>query len=251
MTGYSPVPDVLGIGFGVDNQWVFLVLAKDIFKCNLAILKIGTIFAIEFHLGQQASFNIFIVFLIMNDSQVRYAFHTSILEEAHLCNETIILNELGLKNGESRADIAVFNGKMIGYEIKTEKDNLSRLTSQVKNYSQVFDKAFIIVAEKHVQEAKKIIPNWWGIYLIESANETYSFYNTRKAKINPSQDSFSIAQLLWKAEALEVANTFFKCNLKNNMNRQEIYEIISSKCRPKRLSKIVMAYLKKREGWRK
>ena len=187
----------------------------------------------------------------MNDSQVRYAFHTSILEEAHLCNQTIILNELGLKNGESRADIAVLNGKMIGYEIKTEKDNLTRLTSQVKTYNQVFDKAFIIVAENHIQKAKRIIPNWWGIYLIEVANESYKFYNTRKAKINPSQDSFSIAQLLWKEEALELANTLFKCNLKNSMNRQDIYKIISSKCRPRKLSKIVMEYLKKREGWRK
>jgi hypothetical protein len=188
----------------------------------------------------------------MNDSQVRSAFHTSILQEAHLCDDTIILNELGLKNGESRADIAVLNGKMIGYEIKTEKDTLTRLTSQVSSYSQIFDKAFIIVAEKHLQKAKTIIPDWWGIYLIEfSKEETYTFNYARKAKKNPSQDSFSIAQLLWKEEALEVANAIFNCNLKSSTNRQEIYEIISLKCPPKKLSKIVMYYLKKREGWRK
>ncbi|MEO8211094.1 MAG: sce7726 family protein, partial [bacterium] len=127
----------------------------------------------------------------------------------------------------------------IGYEIKTEKDNLTRLVSQANNYSQVFDQAFIIVAEKHLQNAKKIIPDWWGIYLIKSINtETYSFIYDRKA------------QLLWKEEALEVANTLFKCGLKSNVTRQDIYEIISLKCKPKRLSKIVMCYLKKREGWR-
>lgn len=186
----------------------------------------------------------------MNDSQVRSAFHASILGKAHLCNDTIILNELGLKNGECRADIAVLNGKMIGYEIKTEKDNLIRLKSQVKNYSQIFDKAFIIVAEKHFKKAKNMIPDWWGIYLIEPTNETYRFNNTRKGKTNPSQISFSIAQLLWKQEALEVANTLLKCNLKSSTNRQAVYEIISLKCEAKKLSKIVMEYLKKREGWR-
>ncbi len=188
----------------------------------------------------------------MSDSQIRVAFHKSILREAHSCVGTIILNELGLKNGESRADIAVLNGKMIGYEIKTEKDSLTRLASQVNSYSQIFDRAFVILAEKHLKKAKAIIPDWWGIYLIQSSNsENHTFKYNRKAKMNPSQDSFSIAQLLWKDEALAVANTIFNCNLKSNTNRQEIYEIISSKCPPKKLSKIVMDFMKKREGWRK
>lgn len=188
----------------------------------------------------------------MSDSQIRFAFHKSILRKAHLSVDTVILNELGLKNGESRADIAVLNGKMIGYEIKTEKDSLTRLASQVNSYSQIFDRAIVILAEKHLKKAKAIIPEWWGIYLIKPSNiENHIFKYERKAKMNPSQDSFSIAQLLWKEEALEVANTIFNCNLRSNTDRQEIYKMISSKCAPKKLSKIVMGYLKKREGWRK
>jgi hypothetical protein len=188
----------------------------------------------------------------MVDSQVRLAFHKVILQEAHLCSETFVLNELGLKNGESRADIAVFNGKMIGYEIKTENDSLSRLITQVDSYSQIFDRAYLIVAEKHLQKAKAIIPDWWGIYLIKPTNsESYAFNYYRKARSNPSQNSFSIAQLLWKEEAFEVANSILDCNLKNNMNRQQVYEIISIKCSPKKLSKIVVHYIKKRQGWRK
>src|SRR5688572_24501992 len=102
----------------------------------------------------------------MNEFQVRSAFHSSILQEANVCSDTIVLNELGLKNGEVRADIAVLNGKMIGYEIKTEKDNLLRLDSQAKIYSQIFDQAYIVVAEKHYSKAQTMLPHWWGIYLI-------------------------------------------------------------------------------------
>ena len=187
----------------------------------------------------------------MNDSQIRSAFHTTVLQDAHLCDETVVFNELGLKNGECRADIAVLNGKMIGYEIKTAKDNLTRLASQVISYSKIFDKAFIIVAENHFEKVQNIIPDWWGIYLITATKENYTFTRYRKGKINPSLDAFSIAQLLWKEEALEVATKILNCTIRSNATRQDIYEIISLKCKSKELSKIVMQYLKKREGWRK
>ncbi len=63
----------------------------------------------------------------MRDAQVRQAFHRSVLRAANECNDTVVIDELGLKNGIVRADIVVLNGKMIGYEIKTDRDTLKRL----------------------------------------------------------------------------------------------------------------------------
>lgn len=187
----------------------------------------------------------------MRDRIVRQAFHETILKSAHEDAETFVVDELGLKNGEIRADIAVLNGKLIGYEIKTEKDTLARLPSQIKAYNEVFDKVFIIVSSNHLNKACQFIPDWWGIYtIVPTENAGYVFPCIRQAKINRNQDSFSIAQLLWKSEALEVANILLSSCLKSRVSKQEIYNVISTNCCSKKLSKIVVKYLKQRGNWR-
>lgn len=187
----------------------------------------------------------------MRDRVVRQAFHKTVLKSAHDDAETFVIDELGLKNGEIRADIAVLNGKLVGYEIKTENDTLTRLPSQVEAYSEVFDKAFIIVSPNHLDKAVNSIPDWWGVYTIAVIDDNYSFPCIRKAKANRKQSSFSLAQLLWKAEALEVANVLLRHNIKPKTSKHEVYDVISSTCSSKRLSKIVIKYLKQRENWRK
>ena len=187
----------------------------------------------------------------MRDQVIRRAFHKTILKSAHDDAETFVVDELGLKNGEIRADIAVLNGKLVGYEIKTENDTLTRLPFQVEAYSEVFDKAFIIVSSNHLDKAVESIPHWWGIYTISSTgNDNYSFPCVRKAKLNKKQSSFSLAQLLWKAEALEVANVLLRHNIKPKTSKHEVYDVISGTCSSKKLSKIVIKYLKQRENWR-
>ena len=46
----------------------------------------------------------------MTDKIVRNAFHKSVLQEAHYCSDTLVVDELGLNNGAVRADIAVLYG---------------------------------------------------------------------------------------------------------------------------------------------
>ena len=188
----------------------------------------------------------------MTDQLVRSAFHQSVLRYAHDCNDTFVIDELGIKNGSYRADIAVFNGKIVGYEIKTQNDTLTRLPSQATAYSQIFNEAFLIVSENHLESALEIVPDWWGVYLIKPTTENeYSFDCIRPAQSNANQDAFSMAQLLWKDEALEIANTLFNCNIKPSTTRQEIYGAISAACHTNALEEIVIKYIKKREKWRK
>jgi hypothetical protein len=188
----------------------------------------------------------------MTDQLVRSAFHQSILQWAHCCEDTFVVDELGLKNGSFRADIAVLNGKIVGYEIKTENDTLSRLPSQAQAYSQIFNEAFLIVAEKHIQRAMEIVPEWWGVYLIKTENDdSIRFECIRESQKNIHLDSFSIAQLLWKEEAMQVAKEQLHYNFKVKTTKKELYDVISSSYEPDNLGEIVINYLKKRETWRK
>ncbi|MBK8088087.1 MAG: sce7726 family protein [Chitinophagaceae bacterium] len=188
----------------------------------------------------------------MRDFVIRQAFHKSVLKPAHEDAATFVVDELGLKNGEIRADIAVLNGKLVGYEIKTENDTLTRLPAQVTAYNEVFDKAYIIISKNHLEKALETIPEWWGIYMIKvNSDSQYFFSCVRNAKINRQIKSFSLSQLLWKAEALEVANKLLHHNIKPTTSKHEVYDIISGTCSSKKLSKIVIHYLKQREHWRK
>lgn len=187
----------------------------------------------------------------MRDFIVRKAFHNSILRTEHLDSNTFVVDELGLKNGQVRADIAVLNGKLVGYEIKTERDNLNRLAPQVQAYSAIFDKAYIVAGEKHLQKVMEKIPEWWGIYAIVAEDEgVCSFRMVRNAAINTGRDAYSIAQLLWKDEVINLLEQHFECKLKKNLTKQLLYDTLIEQCDIETLAKLTLQILKHRQGWR-
>lgn len=187
----------------------------------------------------------------MRDSLVRKSFHKSILKSAHVDVDTIVIDELGLRNGLVRADIAVLNGKMIGYEIKTDNDNLSRLEHQIKAYNEVFDRVYIITGSRHFEQIIKRVPDWWGIYLIQSlTEEEYKFKLLRKPKVNRQKSSIGIAHLLWKDELIEVLSSTFCYYPKTSTTKQELYRVLQEFCSANKLTKIALKHLKCREGWR-
>lgn len=187
----------------------------------------------------------------MNDHQIRSAFHQQILRAAHNDPETFVIDELGLKNGDVRADIAVLKSKLLGYEIKTEKDNLNRLPSQIPAYNEVFDHVFLISGEKHLSKVVSQVPDWWGIYVIKpTKNEKFQFHCYRKARINKYKTTFGIAQLLWKDEVKDILLSHYNYKASKKQTKYELYSILSEFCDAKRLGKIVVERLKLRSGWR-
>lgn len=187
----------------------------------------------------------------MRDHIIRQAFHQSVLKTAHEDVDTFVLDEFGLKNGSNRADIAVLNGKLVGYEIKTENDTLMRLSSQVDAYSEVFDLAYIITVKKHLHRVLDQIPQWWGIYLIEQVEDTaFLFSLYRPSQINKRKNTYGIAQLLWKNELVEVLLKIFDFKVSYRTTKRQMYEILSHRCSSKKLGVIALSYLKNRQGWR-
>jgi hypothetical protein len=187
----------------------------------------------------------------MRDSIIRAAFHESILKNAHQDIDTVVIDELGIKNGAVRADIAVLNGKMIGYEIKSEKDTLVRLSSQAIAYSEVFEKSYIIVADKHIAKIGNYIPDTWGIYSIdsESANNII-FHCKREATQSETRNINSIVRLLWKSEVSEILTQEFQSKIKSSHTKNHLYNMLVENCDINQLSNIVLKYLKQRQDWR-
>lgn len=69
----------------------------------------------------------------------------------------ILTAELTLGTSGTRADVAVLaNAELIGLEIKTERDSLRRLPSQLEAYSRYFDHVVVVAASSHFAELAKI-----------------------------------------------------------------------------------------------
>jgi hypothetical protein len=118
----------------------------------------------------------------MRDFEIRSILHNSVLSHYLRDGESIIVDELDVCNGVARADVAVINGTLSGFEIKSERDNLGRLPNQVISYGKVFDYMTIITNHRHLSHIHLEIPEWWGIWLFQSKNGEIENVEIRKAQ---------------------------------------------------------------------
>lgn len=134
------------------------------------------------------------------DGDIRRVLWRSLSKEFSGDATTVILNEFGCAG--VRADVAAVNGRLHGYEIKSDLDTLERIESQVKGYSLIFDNVTAVVATKHVEKLKVKIPGWWGIIAVDCERGRPSLRPVRKGKQNKATSTYEVARLLWRDEAL-------------------------------------------------
>lgn len=72
-------------------------------------------------------------------------------------SEHIFLQEVPLYN--NIVDILVVNGRTTAYEIKTEFDSFYRLESQLKSYTKIFDRVFVVTSEKFENKIIEFLDN--------------------------------------------------------------------------------------------
>ncbi len=187
----------------------------------------------------------------MGDKEIRTALKHLLKKQYQDVPNTFILDELGIGHGQVRVDLAVVNGALHGYELKSDKDTLYRLPEQAKAYNLVFDRMTLIAGKKHVYEAIKIIPDWWGIKIVESCSENeIKFHNIRRASNNPHLDAVSILELLWKEEALGFLEELDSAKGFRSKKRSEIYNRIAKVGSLKKIRNEVRDQLRLRPNWR-
>ena len=188
----------------------------------------------------------------MNDPQIRRAFHRTFLRKEHTESNTLVLDELGLEHGKCRADIAVINGHLNGFEIKSEKDSLNRLGGQIEIYSAVFDHASVVLADRHLNEALCLAPDWWGVILVtEDPDNGIQFKTIRSPRQNTKVDDYTVAQLLWRQEAQEALINLGMRGKYLRETRSTLYHYLVERMNSQDLRLLVREYLKKRKAWRR
>ncbi len=187
----------------------------------------------------------------MHDRDIRKALKAQVLRNDLKDPNTVVIDELGLRHGKSRVDVGIINGAISGLEIKSAYDNLRRLPRQVAVFNTVLDYVTLVLTEKHIEKARAIIPEWWGV--LETSTDmtgTIRFDCKRAAKKNPSPEALAVAKLLWREEALNVLEQMDLAAGLRSKPRIVIYRKLTHVTTLTELQAIVRQQLRIRKSWR-
>ncbi|MGQ9372711.1 sce7726 family protein [Acinetobacter tandoii] len=188
----------------------------------------------------------------MLDRDVRQAVKIKVLKDHINDPSTLVIDELGLDYGRNRVDIAVINGEIHGYELKSDSDTLLRLPKQAECYSLVMDKMTLVVGEKHSKEAIALIPEWWGVKIaVMGVRGGVKLVTERYSKKNKNIDPFELLKLVWKEEALELLSMRVEINWKvKKLKKKDIYQLVVDNFTLTEIKDHTRAILKARADWR-
>lgn len=190
---------------------------------------------------------------ILGPDEIRIALRNWVHNRFELKQSDILINELGFfnKDPEStvdssfRADLALANGRLVGFEIKSQKDSLKRWASQMAAYSNVFDEIWLCSHGKHLHRALEITEKHIGLLVVdESGSITIVRYATENNKLN----FYDLSGLLWKDELLNFAYLNNISEIKSRMTKNEIRDILSKKSNLAELKPYVLQRLKERKS---
>jgi hypothetical protein len=151
----------------------------------------------------------------------------------------------------SRIDIAVVNGIIHGFELKSDRDTLKRLPHQIQIYISVLDKVTLVVGWRHADEARRIVPDWWGIKIATVGRRGgFRFLDIRRARDNPSPDPLAISKLLWREEALTLLHEFGEAERVRYKARALVYARLAEVADLESIQERVRRQLKTRTTWR-
>ena len=185
----------------------------------------------------------------MRDFEIRTRLKTSILKKYYSDINSKVVEELNLPVAKARIDLAVINGYLHGFEIKSASDTLQRLPSQLIAYSKVFDYLSIITEDKYHHKVINILPDWVGIYVCSEIKGEFKIKEIKKAILNKNIEGFYLAKLLWREELIGVLNQFnihFRIKERNWI----LAETIAKNIELDVLSDIVRKKLKERITWK-
>ncbi|BAQ09964.1 NADH dehydrogenase, FAD-containing subunit [Bacillus sp. OxB-1] len=187
--------------------------------------------------------------VMLKDNDIRKVLLYTLESRYSHDNETKIVNEMGILHGQSRVDVAVINGILHGYEIKSESDTLVRLPSQINDYSSVFDRMTIVVQRNYLEAVRTLIPKWWGIMLVTKRCDRINIREVRKGRVNPNTDPLALSHLLWRDEALEILKERGLQRGYLSKPRKVIYERLTQCLEIDELRRCISIQLRSREHW--
>lgn len=185
----------------------------------------------------------------LRDSEIRAEVRKH-LQKIHADEpDTAIIDELSICQGDARVDVAVVNGSLSGYEIKSDRDTLLRLPGQSSAYELCFNSMTIVAGASHVDDCYAAVPEWWGIWEAVRIEDIVCINPKREPQDNPSIDPRRVVQLLWREEASSALDSL-GIKMPAKFPRRELWAALLAATTREQLFKIVRETIRARGDWR-
>lgn len=186
----------------------------------------------------------------LGDAEVRPALRSRLLADHAEERDSVFIEELGFCRGQVRIDLAVVNGHLHAYEIKSDRDTLQRLNRQLEIYNRVLDHATLVVGPRHVDEASELLPHWWGLLRIDASPEGPRFTALRPSLRNPQRHARTLVELLWRDEALALLARRNAARGVKSKPRFAVWDRLCEHFEVEEIAAEVRRCLKTRQAWR-
>lgn len=183
----------------------------------------------------------------MNDPVIREALLDFLAKTKNDPN-TILVSEMGLSEGKAIIDVAMINGLMYGYEIKSDVDTLYRLDRQIETYKSFFQKLTIVTTKTHLAKVRQKCPKWVGIMLAYEENGVVYIRQVRQAKLNKQTSKQEITSLMWRDEARAALHSRGVRGL-SSKPRAQLWLQIADLCDETELIALVKETMRSRRAW--
>jgi len=169
---------------------------------------------------------------------------------SHPCD--VFIDELGFSNRREdknldrtfRADLALANGRLVGFEIKSGNDSLSRWPSQCEAYFRVFDEIWLCTHSKHLERALSITPKETGIIIADDFGGLVLF---RKPSSHKRISLYDLSGLLWRDELLGICEEY-AIDFKRKDTKSVLREKVSHSIEAEIIRNYVLQCLKVRKS---
>ena len=186
------------------------------------------------------------------DAEIRAALHRKVLRAFHRCNDTLVIDELGLAHAKARIDVVVINGSVHGFEIKSAADTLTRLPQQLELYEQCLEKLTIVCAEKHISGVRDLAPRWCGITKVtKGPRGGIVFITVREPKRNRNIQAYRLAHLLWRSEAVAILTQANASPAMLRSPRKTLYKSLAAKFSVAEITAFIKQSMASRQDWRR
>ncbi len=127
-----------------------------------------------------------------------------VLLGTHSLQTAVMINEFRV--GKNKADSVILNGTSTVYEIKSERDTLSRLDQQIASYRKVFAKVNVITGENHLESVLSKVPADVGVMYL---SDRYQISTIREATNLPERTSSeAVFDAIQQREAIKILKLY-------------------------------------------
>lgn len=162
----------------------------------------------------------------------------------------VLVEEMEVCLGRARVDLAVISDVLIGIEIKSIKDDVTRLAGQAAAYSKCFDRVVLVLDESLLAKALAIVPGWWGIVVSHQADGKLTYDFERRPRPNPELDLDALLALLWRDEVDALMADFLGVVPGPRATKKTLRTQLMAEIQPDVLHGASLGKLRERTAWR-